>query len=92
MEAFSTPLQNKVFNRRTWTSREQLRVTILTWIERVSRRRPRRPFVVHRIGVRHELGLLAGGVTGNCHVFVQLTLPRVLRRVRRVRHDGLVDT
>ncbi|GAA2533123.1 hypothetical protein GCM10010201_35790 [Pilimelia columellifera subsp. columellifera] len=44
MESFFGLLQNNVLNRRTWTTREQLRIAIVTWIERTyHRRRRQRP-------------------------------------------------
>ncbi len=41
MESFFALLQKNVLDRRSWTSREQLRIAIVTWIERTyhSRRR-----------------------------------------------------
>ena len=41
MESFFSLLQNNVLNRRRWTSREQLRLAIITWIERTYHRRRR---------------------------------------------------
>jgi len=43
MESFFSLLQKNVLNRKTWTSREELRVAIITWIERTyhGRRRQR---------------------------------------------------
>jgi transposase InsO family protein len=44
MESFSGLLQNNVLDRRSWTTREQLRTAIVTWIERTyHRRRRQRP-------------------------------------------------
>lgn len=34
-------LQNNVLNRHTWTTRRQLRIAIVTWIERTYHRRRR---------------------------------------------------
>ncbi|RDI23121.1 transposase InsO family protein [Lentzea flaviverrucosa] len=34
MESFFALLQNNVLNRRTWSTREELRIAIVTWIER----------------------------------------------------------
>lgn len=34
MESFFSLLQKNVLNRQTWTTREQLRLAIITWIER----------------------------------------------------------
>ena len=41
MESFFALLQNNVLDRRTWTTREELRITIVTWIERTYHRRRR---------------------------------------------------
>jgi putative transposase len=41
MESFFGLLQNNVLNRRTWATREQLRIAIVTWIERTYHRRRR---------------------------------------------------
>ena len=44
MESFFALLQNNVLNRGPWTSRDQLRIAIVTWIERTyHRRRRQRP-------------------------------------------------
>ncbi|WP_125107154.1 IS3 family transposase [Gulosibacter massiliensis] len=41
MESFFALLQKNVLDRRSWTSREQLRIAIVTWIERTYHRRRR---------------------------------------------------
>ncbi|SBT63970.1 Transposase InsO and inactivated derivatives [Micromonospora sediminicola] len=41
MESFFGLLQNNVLNRRSWTTRQQLRIAIVTWIERTYHRRRR---------------------------------------------------
>jgi putative transposase len=41
MESFFALLQNNVLNRRTWTTRDELRTAIVTWIERTYHRRRR---------------------------------------------------
>jgi putative transposase len=41
MESFFALLHKNVFNRRTWASREELRIAIVTWIERTYHRRRR---------------------------------------------------
>ena len=43
MESFFSLLQKNVLDRRTWTTREQLRIAIVTWIERTYHRRRRQP-------------------------------------------------
>ena len=41
MESFFALLQKNVLNRRHWATREQLRIAIVTWIERTYHRRRR---------------------------------------------------
>lgn len=41
MESFFALLQKNVLDRRRWTAREQLRIAIVTWIERTYHRRRR---------------------------------------------------
>ena len=41
MESFFALLQNNVLNRRTWSTRNELRTAIVTWIERTYHRRRR---------------------------------------------------
>ncbi len=41
MESFFALLQKNVLNRRTWATRQELRIAIVTWIERTYHRRRR---------------------------------------------------
>ena len=41
MESFFALLQNNVLDSRKWTTRQQLRIAIVTWIERTYQRRRR---------------------------------------------------
>ena len=41
MESFFALLQKNVLNRQSWTTREELRVAIVKWIERTYHRRRR---------------------------------------------------
>jgi len=41
MESFFALLQKNVLDRRSWTTRDQLRIAIVTWIERTHHRRRR---------------------------------------------------
>lgn len=43
MESFFSLLQKNVLDRRRWDTREQLRIAIVTWIERPYHRRRRQP-------------------------------------------------
>jgi len=46
MESFFALLQNNVLNRKRWATRQELRIAIITWIERTYHRRRRQ----HRLG------------------------------------------
>jgi len=46
MESFFSLLQNNVLDRRRWTTRDELCLAIITWIERTYHRRRRQ----HRLG------------------------------------------
>jgi putative transposase len=46
MESFFALLQKNVLDRQRWSAREQLRLAIITWIERTYHRRRRQ----HRLG------------------------------------------
>ena len=41
MESFFSLLQKNVLDRRRWTARDELRIAIVTWIERTYHRRRR---------------------------------------------------
>lgn len=43
MESVFALLQKNVLNRRSWATHEQLRIAIVTWIERTYHRRRRQP-------------------------------------------------
>ena len=43
MESFFSLLQKNILDRHSWTTREQLRIAIVTWIERTYHRRQRQP-------------------------------------------------
>jgi hypothetical protein len=36
MESFLPPLQKNVLDRRRWATRDERRITILSWIERIT--------------------------------------------------------
>lgn len=54
MESFFGLLQNSVLNRRSWTTREQLRIAIVTWIERTYHRRRRQRSLARLTPVEFE--------------------------------------
>lgn len=54
MESFFALLQKNVLNRRPWATREQLRIAIVTWIERTYHRRRRQPRLGRLTPVEYE--------------------------------------
>jgi hypothetical protein len=73
MESFFSLLQKTVLDRQPWRTREDLRIRIVTWIERTypaaSTRRPR-PIDPHRVRGDHDPNRYPGGlaepVTSSC--------------------------
>jgi putative transposase len=55
MESFFSLLQKNVLNRRAWTTREELRIAIVTWIERTYHRRRRQAGLGRLTPVEYEL-------------------------------------
>ena len=54
MESFFSLLQKNVLDRRTWTTREELRIEIVTWIERTYHRRRRQPRLGRLTPIEYE--------------------------------------
>jgi putative transposase len=54
MESFFGLLQNNVLNRRTWATRDQLRIAMVTWIERTCHRRRRQRSLARLTPVEFE--------------------------------------
>ena len=54
MESFFGLLQNNVLDRRTWTTRQQLRTAIVTWVERTYHRRRRQRSLSRLTPVEYE--------------------------------------
>ena len=54
MESFFALLQKNVLDRRSWATREQLRIAIVTWIERTYHRRRRQPRLGRLTPVEYE--------------------------------------
>ena len=54
MESFFSLLQNNVLNRRRWATRDQLRLAIITWIERTYHRRRRQARLGRLTPVEYE--------------------------------------
>jgi putative transposase len=54
MESFFSLLQNNVLNRRRWATRDELRLAIITWIERTYHRRRRQAALGRLTPVEYE--------------------------------------
>ena len=55
MESFFSLLQKNVLNRRTWNTREELRIAIVTWVERTYHRRRRQAALGRLTPIEYEL-------------------------------------
>ncbi len=55
MESFFSLLQKNVLNRRRWTTRQQLRLAIITWIENTYHRRRRQPTLRRLTPIEFEI-------------------------------------
>lgn len=54
MESFFSLLQKNVLNRRRWTTRDELRIAIITWIERTYHRRRRQDALGRLTPIEYE--------------------------------------
>ena len=54
MESFFALLQKNVLDRRTWSTREELRIAIVTWIERTYHRRRRQAALGRLTPIEYE--------------------------------------
>lgn len=54
MESFVALLQENVLDRRTWATRQELRIVIVTWIERTYHRRRRHRRLGRLASVEYE--------------------------------------
>ena len=54
MESFFSLLQKNVLDRRRWDTREQLRIAIVTWIERTYHRRRRQDALGRLTPIEYE--------------------------------------
>jgi transposase InsO family protein len=54
MESFFSLLQKNVLNRRYWATREDLRIAIVTWIERTYHRRRRQDALGRLTPIEYE--------------------------------------
>ena len=55
MESFFSLLQKNVLDRRSWATREELRIAIVTWIERTYHRRRRQAALGRLTPIEYEL-------------------------------------
>jgi len=55
MESFFSLLQKNVLNRQRWATREDLRIAIVTWIERTYHRRRRQASLGRLTPIEYEL-------------------------------------
>jgi putative transposase len=55
MESFFALLQKNVLNRRRWTTRDELRIAIVTWIERTYHRRRRQAALGRLTPIEYEI-------------------------------------
>ncbi len=54
MESFFALLQKNVLDRRTWATREELRIAIVRWIERTYHRRRRQDALGRLTPIEYE--------------------------------------
>lgn len=54
MESFFALLQKNVLDRQIWDTREELRIAIVTWIERTYHRRRRQPRLGRLTPIEYE--------------------------------------
>ena len=54
MESFFALLQNNVLDRRSWATRDELRIAIVTWIERTYHRRRRQQTLGRLTPIQYE--------------------------------------
>jgi putative transposase len=59
MESFFSLLQKNVLNRRSWETREELRIAIVTWIERTYHRRRRQDALGRLTPIEYEVIMTA---------------------------------
>lgn len=59
MESFFALLQKNVLDRRSWSTREELRIEIVTWIERSYHRRRRQAGLGRLTPVEFEMIMTA---------------------------------
>ena len=63
MESFFSLLQKNVLDRRAWKSREELRIAIVTWIERTYHRRRRQSRLGKLTPIEYEAIMTTSAIT-----------------------------
>jgi putative transposase len=84
MESFFALLQNNVLDRRAWHTRDELRIAIVTWIERTYHRRRRQAALGRLTPIEYE-AIMTTSVRlrdYHCHLLVQQTPSRPLPLTR----------
>lgn len=71
MESFLSLLQNNVLDRKPWATRLELRIAIITWIERTYHRRRRQPRFGRLTPLEFETMMNPEVVLAACHLNVQ---------------------
>ncbi len=76
MESFFSLLQRNVLNTKTWASREDLTIAIITWIERRYHQRRRQKRLRRLTPLEYETinQTAAGQAAWNCHLNMQQNL------------------
>jgi transposase InsO family protein len=83
--AFFALLQRNVLDRPRWATREQLRIAIVTWIERTYHRRRRQAGLGRLTPIEFEAIMTTPAVRPrdrNCHLIVQQSRPTTADAVR----------
>ncbi len=62
MESFFALLQKNVLNRQRWSTREELRIAIVTWIERTYHRRCRHQALGRMTPIEYETIITAAAI------------------------------
>lgn len=78
MAPFFALQQKNVLDRRSWTSREQLRIAMVIWIERTYTADAVTTgwAYAYRVRGHHEHDRRTGGMTATCHLLVQQSRSR----------------
>ena len=78
MESFFALLQKNVLDRHVWTTSDELRIEIITWIERTYHRRRRQArlgrLTPHRIRDHHDPTDGTRRLTTHCHLNARQSL------------------